>query len=100
MRISGYGEFQQMRKLAQKDDAQLKENAEKAEQNVEAGEAADSVLITPEARRKAKMRQASDFRQAKVDDVRSRLEAGTLVSADALKSGTKKMLDSLFSGSL
>lgn len=89
-----------MRKLAQKDDAQLKENAERAEQNAEAGEATDSVLITPEARRKAKMRQVSDFRQAKVDDVRARLESGTLVTPDTLKNGTKKMLDSLFSGGL
>lgn len=100
MRISGYGEFQQLRKLAQKDDAQLKENADKAEQNAEAGETADSVLITPEARRKAKLRQASDFRQAKVDAVRARLDAGTLVTPESLKNGAKKMLDSMFSSEL
>ncbi|MCL2001166.1 MAG: flagellar biosynthesis anti-sigma factor FlgM [Planctomycetes bacterium] len=98
MKISGYGEFQQMRKLSQKDDAQLKENAERAAENAE--ENSDSVLITPAARRKAKLRLASDFRQAKVADVKERLEAGTLVTPESLKSGSKKMLDSLFSGEL
>ena len=99
MKISGYGEFQQMRKLVQKDDQTIKENAERAEQTAEES-SSDAVRISPEARRKAKLRQASDFRQAKVDDVRARLEAGTLVNPDSLKSGTKKMLDSLFSGDL
>ncbi len=98
MKISGYGEFQQMRKLAQKDDAQLKENAERAAENSD--EQSDSVLITPEARRKAKLRQASDFRQAKVADVKARLDAGTLVTPESLKSGAKNMLDSLMTGEL
>jgi anti-sigma28 factor (negative regulator of flagellin synthesis) len=99
MRISGYGEFQQLRKLSQKDDAQLKETAERAEQTVETAAAnSDSVLISPETRRKAKLRLASDFRQERVDDVRTRLEAGTLVTPEAIENGTRKMLDNLFSG--
>ncbi|MDR1518972.1 MAG: flagellar biosynthesis anti-sigma factor FlgM [Planctomycetota bacterium] len=100
MRISGYGEFQQVRKLAQRDDAQLKENAEKAEKAESEAAAADSVLISPETRRKAKLRQASDFRQEKVDDVKSRLEAGSLVTPETLASGARKMLDSLYGGYL
>ena len=99
MRISGYGEFQQLRKLSQKDDAHLKETAERAEQTAETAAAdSDSVLISPETRRKARLRLASDFRQEKVADVRTRLESGTLVTSEAIKNGTKKMLDSLFSG--
>lgn len=98
MKIYGYGEFQQLRKMSQKDDAQNKENAERAEQNAE--ESSDAVVISSEARRKIKLRQASDFRQAKVDDVRSRLEAGTLVTDESLKSGARKMLDGLVSGDL
>jgi len=100
MKISGYGEFQQLRRSSQRDDAQLKEEAERAKENAEAGESSDAVLISPEARRKGKLRMASDYRQAKVDDVKARLEAGTLVTPDSLKSGTKKMLDGLFSGDL
>lgn len=100
MKIFGYGEFHQMRKASQKDDAQLKETAEKAEQNEEAGESTDAVSISPKARRKGKLRMASDFRQAKVADVQVRLEAGTLVTPESLKSGTGKMLDNLFSGEL
>ncbi len=97
MKITGYGEFQQMRKTVQKDDAHLKENAEKAEQNEEFS---DAVSISPEARRKGKLRMASDFREAKVADVRARMDAGTLVTADALRAGTRKMLEGMFSGEL
>lgn len=100
MKIFGYGEFQQMRKMSQKDDAQLKETAEKAEQNEETAESADAVSISPEARRKGKLRMASDFRQAKVADVQARMEAGTLVTPESLKSGTRKMIEGLFSGEL
>ncbi|MDR1536132.1 MAG: flagellar biosynthesis anti-sigma factor FlgM [Planctomycetota bacterium] len=100
MRISGYGEFQQLRKLTQKDDAHLKETAEKAEQADTEATAEDSVLISPETRRKAKLRQAPDFRQEKVSEVKSRLEEGTLVTPETLRSGIGKMLDSLASGEL
>ncbi len=99
MKISGYGELQQMRKMSQKDDATLKENAEKAEQNEEYS-SSDAVSISPEARRKGKLRMASDFREARVADVRARMEAGTLVTPESLRSGARKMLDSLFSGDL
>ncbi len=101
MKISGYGEFQQMRKAAQKDDAHLREAAEKTEQqeNAEAAKGV-SVSISPEARRKGKLRMASDYREAKVADVKSRLEDGSLVNDESLKSGTRKMLNSLLSGDL
>ncbi len=99
MKISGYGEFQQMRKMVQKDDQQLKENAEKAEQNEAYGDN-DAVSISPEARRRGKLRLASDYRQAKVADVKAKMEAGTLVTPESLRSGTKKMLDGLVSGHL
>lgn len=99
MRISGYGEFQQVRKLSQKDDASVKERAEREEQEVLASDS-DSVKISPETMRKMKLRQASDFREAKVADVRSRYEAGTLVTQDALESGTRKILDAMVSGDL
>ncbi len=102
MKIYGYGEFQQMRKATQKDDAQLRENAEKSEQATEnaEGSKAVSVSISAEARRKGKLRMASDYREAKVTDVKARLEAGTLVNEESLKSGTRRMLNSLFSGEL
>lgn len=101
MRISGYGEFQQMRKTVQKDDAQSKDKAKKdiSEQNITAG-SDDAVQISGEARVKIKMRQASDFREAKVADVKERLDAGTLVTPESLKRGTSKMLDGLISGDL
>ncbi|MCD8138681.1 MAG: flagellar biosynthesis anti-sigma factor FlgM [Planctomycetaceae bacterium] len=98
MRIQGYGEFQQMRKASQKDDAQLKEAAERSE-DVE-NSTSDAVTISPEARRKGKLRMASDFREAKVADVKARLEAGTLVTPESLASGTRKMLEGLVSGEL
>ena len=101
MKIQGYGEFQQMRKMSQKDDAKLREDAEKEEQTSEAtSSASDAVMISPEARRKMKLRQASDFREAKVADVKARLEAGTLVTDSSLKSGTRKMLESFLSGEI
>ena len=99
MKISGYGEFQQMRKMSQKDDAQLKENAERAEQNEEL-DTSDAVSISPEARRKGKLRMASDYREAKVADVRAKMESGTLVTPESLRSSTRKMLEGLFSGEL
>ncbi len=100
MRISGYGEFQQMRKTVQKDDAQSKDKAKKdlSEQNVTGQD--DAVQISGEARTKIKMRQASDFREAKVADVKERLNAGTLVTPESLKRGTSKMLDGLISGQM
>lgn len=100
MKISAYGEFQQMRKLSQKDDAHLKETADREKEAAEAQESSDAVLISPEARRKGKLRMASDFREAKVADVKARLEAGTLVTPESLKSGTRKMLDGMLSGEL
>lgn len=97
MKISGYGEFQQLRKAAQKDDAHLRENADRAEVTDDV-EGADAVTISPEARRKGKLRMASDYRTARVEDVRARMEAGTLVNPESLKSGVGKMLDGLVSG--
>jgi anti-sigma28 factor (negative regulator of flagellin synthesis) len=101
MRISGYGEFQQLRRLSQKDkdEAQLKEK-ETLERAEPTGTAGDSVLISPETRRKAKLSQALDFRQEKVAGVRSKMEDGSLTNPEALRSGTRKMLDSLFQGYL
>ncbi|MCC8189157.1 MAG: flagellar biosynthesis anti-sigma factor FlgM [Planctomycetes bacterium] len=98
MKISGYGEFQQMRKMSQKDDAQLKESAERAKEN--ADESGDAVVISAEGRRKSKLRQAPDVRQAKIDAVRERLENGTLVTPESLKTATTKMLDGLIAGDL
>ncbi len=98
MKISGYGEFQQMRKASQKDDAQLKENADRNEELQE--NSSDAVSISPEARRKGKLRMASDYRQDKVADVKARLAAGTLVNDETLKAGMRKMLGSMFSGDL
>ncbi len=90
-----------MRKASQKDDAQLKDAAERSEaEDVESGSASDAVSISPEARRKGKLRMASDFREAKVADVKARLEAGTLVTPESLASGTRKMLEGLASGEL
>ena len=89
-----------MRKTAQRDDAQLKEDAERAKESEEAGESSDAVHISPEARRKGKLRMASDYRQAKVADVKARLEAGTLVTPDSLRSGARKMIDGLLSGDI
>lgn len=101
MKISGYGEFQQLRKSLQKDDAELRENAERAEKAEEAeGSKSYAVSISPEARRKGKLRMASDFRADKVADVKARLEAGTLVTNESLKSGTQKMITNLISGEL
>ncbi len=100
MKISGYGEFQQMRKASQKDDAQLKETADKNEELQENQDSSDAVSISPEARRRGKLRMASDYRQDKVADVKARLAAGTLVSDESLKSGMRKMLGSMFSGEL
>lgn len=99
MRISGYGEFQQLRKMTQKDDATVKEKAEREEREVLASDS-DSVMISAETKRKMKMRQASDFRETKVADVRARYDAGTLVTPEALESGTRKMLDAMASGEL
>ncbi len=98
MKISGYGEFQQMRKAAQKDDAQLKETADKNEELQESS--SDAVSISPEARRKGKLRMASDYRQDKVADIKARMAAGTLVNDESLKSGMRKMLGSMLSGDL
>jgi anti-sigma28 factor (negative regulator of flagellin synthesis) len=101
MKIQGYGEFQQLRKSSQKDDAHLRETSDRSEADeAESGILSDAVSISPEARRKGKLRMASDFRQEKVADVKARLEEGTLVTPEALKSGTSKMLGSLLSGEL
>lgn len=90
-----------MRKAAQKDDSHQREVAEKTEQQ-ETAEASKgvSVSISAEARRKGKLRMASDYRAEKVADVKARLEKGDLVNPESLKSGTRKMLSSLFSGEL
>ena len=102
MRISGYGEFQQMRKLVQKDEAQ--NGRDKAGNNTDAAGAAvgdgDAVQISSEARQKAKIRAASDVREARVADVRDKMIAGTLVTPESLKRGTSRMLDSLIKGDL
>ena len=101
MKIQGYGEFQQLRKASQKDDAKLRESVDRTEADeAEGGVFSDAVSISPESRRRGKLRMASDFRQERVADVKARLEEGVLVTPEALKSGTSKMLSSLLSGEL
>ena len=101
MKIQGYGEFQQLRKASQKDDANRRDAADRPEGGeAEGGILSDAVSISPESRRRGKLRMASDFRQEKVADVKARLEEGALVTPEALKSGTSKMLSSLLSGEL
>lgn len=103
MRVSGYGEFQQMRKLASKEDAQTKNKTTSDGSSDNAGALAgdnDAVQISSEARQKIRMRQASDLREARVADVREKMNAGTLVTPESLKRGTAKMLDGLISGDL
>lgn len=99
MKIAGYGEFHQMRKMVQTDDQKLRETEEK-EKLAETEDSSDAVSISPEARRKVKLYQASDFRQAKVDAVRARYDAGTLVTPQSLKSGVTKLLDALANGDI
>lgn len=99
MRVSGYGEFQQMRKLVQKEDVLEKEKSGENRETRAAAEG-DAVQISSAARSKAKLRQASDFREEKVRGVREKMESGTLVTDESLRSGTRKMLDSLISGEL
>ena len=104
MRISGYGEFQQLRKLIQKDEAA--QDREKngdggaAEAQGPAGGDSDAVHISSAAKQKARLRAASDYRETKVAEVREKLEAGTLVTPESLRGGAAKMLDSLVAGDL
>ena len=103
MRISGYGEFQQMRKLVQKDEAQTGRDKAGNDSHEAANAASgdnDAVQISSLARQKAKLKAASDFREAKVADVREKMQDGTLVTPESLRRGTSKMLDSLAAGNL
>lgn len=103
MKVSGYGEFQQLRKLVQKDEQQ--QGKDKAANNDNeslglSGSDSDAVQISPTARRKARIRAASDFREAKVAEVREKLESGTLLDPESVRGGVSKMLNSLVSGDL
>ncbi|MDR1613804.1 MAG: flagellar biosynthesis anti-sigma factor FlgM [Planctomycetota bacterium] len=99
MRVSGYGEFQQMRKLVQKEDALEKDKSGEG-RAARAASAGDAVQISDAARSKARLRQASDYREARVRNVREKLESGTLVTPESLRGGTRKMLDALVAGEL
>jgi anti-sigma28 factor (negative regulator of flagellin synthesis) len=88
-----------MRKLVQKDEPREKD-ASVGNRGANAAAGSDAVQISSAARNRAKLRAASDYREEKVRSVRERLEDGTLVTPESLRSGTRKMLDSLFSGEL
>ncbi|MDR3210840.1 MAG: flagellar biosynthesis anti-sigma factor FlgM [Planctomycetota bacterium] len=95
MKISGYGEFQQMRKLASREDAIERSKKDKTEEATVSEGSGDAVQISDEARRKIKMRQAPEFREAKVADVRERLEDGSLVNPESLRRGVSRMVTDL-----
>ena len=97
MKINGYGEFNQLRRLVQKDDEKTSGKAAKkaAAESQTAPENGDAVQISPEARMRGKLRSMPEVREAVVARVKAKMDAGTLVTDESIRSGSRKMLESL-----
>ena len=99
MKINGYGEFNQLRRLVQKDEEKNSgkgaKNASASAEAPAAPEKGDAVQISPEARMRGKLRLIPEVREAAVARVKSKMDSGTLVTDESLRSGSRKMLESL-----
>lgn len=101
MKITGYGEFHQMRKAVQKDEP--RGNSGKARDITDqlvSDASSDAVEISPEARFKMKFRQIPDVRQERLDQIKEKMANGTLVTPDSLERGTSKMLLNMLGNTL
>lgn len=107
MNIGNFGEFQQLRRSASKED--MKANAaarayQAAEPEAKAADKeqprGDAVSISPEARRLGRLSQLPDARADVVADARARLDAGGLDTPEAVERGTRNMLAALFGDDL
>ena len=97
MKINGYGEFNQMRRLVQKDEEKTSgRDAKKApvETPPAKSENGDAVQISQESRMRGKLRLIPEAREAVIARVQAKMDAGTLVTDESLRSGGRKMLES------
>ncbi len=94
MRISGYGEFESVRKSIQKDERSQERRTKPAD--VPSGSTGeDAVQISPLGKFMSKLRTIPEVRTEKVEAARAKLEAGTLVNDESLSDGIRKMLNSI-----
>lgn len=99
MRISGYGEFESIRKAVQKDD-QPKKKAEEQSTRTSRQTAPDQADVSTSARMylmrdKAvkSLEKIPDPREDKVREVLEKMEKGTLMTPDAVKESIGRMID-------
>lgn len=99
MRISGYSEFENIRKAVQKDD-QPKKKAEDDSVRLARQKTSDQADVSTSARMflmrdKAvkSLEKIPDPREDKVKEVLEKLEKGTLMTPDAVKESIGRMID-------
>ncbi len=99
MRISGYGEFESIRKTVQKDDSVRKKETEE-KTTVTSKPALDQADVSASARMyqmrdKAVegLKKIPDPREEKVNEILEKMEKGTLMTPDAVKESIGRMLD-------
>lgn len=103
MHINGFGEFQQLRRTASRDDVRAAHaNKAYATQNEAAAEKpeGDAVSISPMARNLARLHQMPEGNADRVAELKAKLENGELDTPEALERGTHNMLAALFNDDL
>ena len=97
MKIHGYGEFHQMRRLVQKDEEKGsgKDSKKSSAETPVKSENGDAVQISQEGRMRGKLRSIPEVRETVIARVKAKMDSGTLVTDESLRSGSRKMLESL-----
>lgn len=99
MRISGYGEFESIRKTVQKED-QVQRKQEDDKSKSARAQTSDQAEVSTTARlyqmrdvAVKKLEQIPDPRDDKVREVLEKMERGTLMTPDAVKESIGRMID-------
>ena len=102
MQISGYGDYRHLRRAVAGGDGASSPGAAREAPSAPDKTAAggDAVSISPLSRHMAKLRQMPDARMELVEELKSRLDRGELVTPEALARGAANLLRSVASDEL
>ena len=94
MKIGGFGELENLRKAASREDSGTSKRAG-AKESSSASTRSDEVELSGEARVMGKLSQVPDIREQKLEAIRSQVDKGEYVTRERLYNGIRKMLSDL-----
>lgn len=95
MRVGGYGELENIRKLMQKEEGKHRSTPSPVTSSYAAATNSDAVEISEQAKMLGKLRQIPDLRQEKIEEVLEELNHGTLMTPEAVKESVARLLEGI-----